>query len=52
METQGYADVADVAYIDVAATRSYDKRTITLFCVNRSLTDDISVEIDLGSLAA
>jgi len=50
--TQGYADVADVPYIDVVATRSRDKRTINLFCVNRSLTDEISVEIGLGSFAA
>jgi alpha-L-arabinofuranosidase len=46
--TQGYADVADVPYIDVVATRSPDQRRITLYCVNRSLTDDAPAEIDLG----
>lgn len=50
--TQGYADVADIPYIDVVATLSTDKRNITLFCVNRSLTDDIPVEIGLGAFAA
>jgi hypothetical protein len=32
----------------VAATRNTNKRTLALFCVNRSLTDDAPVEIDLG----
>lgn len=50
--TQGYADVPDVPYIDVVATRSPDKRTLTLFCVNRSLTDDTSTRINLGAFAA
>lgn len=50
--TQGYADVSDVPYIDVVATRSTAKHTLTLFCVNRSLTDDAPVQIDLGSFAA
>lgn len=50
--TLGYADVADVPYIDVVATRSPDKRSITLFCVNRSLTDDAPADINLGDFAA
>ena len=50
--TQGYADVADIPYIDVVATLSTDKRNVTLFCVNRSLTEDIPIEIDLGAFAA
>lgn len=50
--TLGYADVADVPYIDVVATRSADKRSITLFCVNRSLTDDMPAKIGLGAFAA
>lgn len=50
--TLGYADVADVPYVDVVATRSPDKRSITLFCVNRSLRDDAPAEIDLGAFAA
>jgi len=36
----------------VIATRSTNKRTLTLFCVNRSLTDDTPVKIDLGAFAA
>jgi alpha-N-arabinofuranosidase len=50
--TLGYTDVADVPYIDVVATRSTDRRSITLFCVNRSLVDDMPVKIDLGAFAA
>ena len=50
--TQGYADVADVPYIDVVATRSSDKRGMTLFCVNRSLTDDTPTQINLGAFPA
>jgi alpha-N-arabinofuranosidase len=50
--TQGYADVPDVPYIDVVATRSTGTHTLTLFCVNRSLTDDTPVKIDLGAFAA
>ena len=50
--TQGYAEVSDVPYIDVVATRSVANRSLTLFCVNRSLTEDVPVQIDLGSFAA
>ena len=50
--TQGYTDVSDVPYIDVVATRSTTKHTLTLFCVNRSLTVDAPVQVDLGSFAA
>jgi alpha-N-arabinofuranosidase len=50
--TQGYADVPDVPYVDVVATRSTGNHTLTLFCVNRSLTDDAPVKIDLGAFAA
>jgi alpha-N-arabinofuranosidase len=50
--TQGYADVPDVPYIDVVATRSPNQRTLTLFCVNRSLTDDTPTKINLGAYAA
>jgi alpha-L-arabinofuranosidase len=49
--TQGYAEVQNVPYIDVVATRSIGKRTLTLFCVNRALTDDAPVKIDLGAFA-
>jgi alpha-N-arabinofuranosidase len=47
--TLGYADVADVPYIDVVATLGTDKRSITLFCVNRSLEDTVPAEISLGA---
>jgi alpha-N-arabinofuranosidase len=50
--TQGYSDVADVPYIDIVATLSPDKRGLTLFCINRSLTDDAPTEIDLGAFSA
>jgi alpha-N-arabinofuranosidase len=46
--TSGFADVSDVPYVDVAATRSADGKSLTLFCVNRSLTDDAPTRIDLG----
>ena len=49
--TLGYEDVSDVPYIDVVATRSPDKRSITLFCVNRSLINDTPTAIDLGTSA-
>ncbi len=49
---QGYADIANVPYIDIAATLSPDKHTLTLFCVNRSLTSDAPAEIDLGGFNA
>jgi len=49
--TLGYEDVSDVPYIDVVATRSPDKRSITLFCVNRSLINDTPTAIDLGTFA-
>lgn len=50
--TLKYADVADVPYIDVVATRSTDRRSLTLFCVNRSLTNDVETQISLKGFAA
>ncbi|HEY6848314.1 MAG TPA: alpha-L-arabinofuranosidase C-terminal domain-containing protein [Terracidiphilus sp.] len=47
--TVGYPDIEDVPYIDVAATRSDDGKSLTLFCVNRSLTFDAPTQFDLGS---
>lgn len=47
--TLGYADISDVPYIDAVATRNKQNHTVTLFLVNRSLTDDMPVEINLGS---
>ena len=46
---EGYANVADVPLVDITATRSPDNRTLTLYCVNRSLTDDAATEFDLAS---
>lgn len=43
-----YPDVSDVPYIDVVATRSKDGKTLTLFCVNRSLTLDVPTSFDLA----
>jgi len=45
--TQGYAEASDVPYIDVAATRSVDGKTLTLYCVNRSIGVDEPVSFDL-----
>jgi alpha-N-arabinofuranosidase len=50
--TLGYADATDVPYIDVVATRNTGKRSLTLFCVNRSLTNDVPTEINLGAFVA
>jgi len=50
--TRGYADITDVPYLDIVATRSTNSRSITLFCVNRSLTDDAPIQIDLRGFAA
>jgi alpha-L-arabinofuranosidase len=50
--TAGFADVKNVPYIDVAATRSPDGKSLTLFCVNRSLTDDVPVHIELNGFRA
>ena len=47
--TAGFPEVADVPYIDIAATRNKEKRTLTLFCINRSLTDEAPLTIDLGA---
>lgn len=43
-------DVNNIPYIDVVATRSADRRTITLLCVNRSLDEDLPTRFDLGQL--
>lgn len=42
-------EIAEVPYLDVAATASSDGRHINLFVVNRSLDRDISTDIDLPS---
>lgn len=50
--TRGFADATDVPYIDVVATRGVDGKSLTLFCVNRSLTQDVPTKIDLGGFQA
>lgn len=41
-----------VPYLDVVAARSADGKTVTLFCVNRSLTTDISTSLRMHDFAA
>lgn len=50
--TIGYSDFEDVPYIDVAATRSVDGKTLTLYCVNRSIAVDAKTRIDIGNFPA
>ncbi len=50
--TAGFPSVSGVPYIDIAATRNTEKRTLTLFCINRSLTDEAPVSIDIGTFAS
>lgn len=47
--TPGVPDVSGIPYIDVVATRNDEKHTLTLFCVNRSLTMDAPVRIHSGN---
>ena len=42
------ADYSDVPLIDAAATMS-DDGSVTVFCVNRDMTDDFCLELDLRS---
>jgi alpha-N-arabinofuranosidase len=44
---QGYPDLRDVPYVDVAATLSPDHESLTLFCINRSLTQDVRTTVNL-----
>jgi alpha-N-arabinofuranosidase len=46
--TAGFPNVENVPYIDVTATLSQDKKHLTVFCVNRSLTQDVPARISLG----
>lgn len=48
--TSGFADISEVPYVDVTATRSADEKSLTPFCVNRSLTYYSPTRIDLGGL--
>jgi len=45
---QDYADAKNVPYIDVTATKSADGKSLTLYAVNRSLTDDQPLRFDFG----
>ena len=45
-------EIASVPYLDVVATLSSDAKTLTLFCVNRSLATDIPTNIRLHSFAS
>lgn len=40
----------DIPYVDVVATRTADGKTVFLFCVNRSLDQDVPTQFDLGAL--
>jgi alpha-N-arabinofuranosidase len=46
------AEIASAPYLDVAAAMSLDGKTLTLFCVNRSLTADIPASIHLHEFSA
>jgi alpha-N-arabinofuranosidase len=45
-------EIASVPYLDVVAALSRDGKTLTLFCVNRSLDKDISTNIRLHDFTA
>lgn len=47
--TVGDSEIDDVPYVDVVATRNADGKTLTVFCVNRSITRDVDARIHLGS---
>ena len=44
-------EIASVPYLDVVAALSENGKTLTLFCVNRSLDTDISADIRLHNFA-
>ena len=46
---QRLAEIKDVPYLDVVAAESTDKKSLVLFCVNRSLTHAEEAEIDLSA---
>jgi alpha-N-arabinofuranosidase len=45
-------EIADVPYLDVVAAINKSGDRLTLFCVNRSLTRDITARINLGGFRA
>ncbi len=38
-------EISSVPYLDVVATRDADQKTISLFCVNRNLHEDMETDI-------
>ncbi len=50
--TQGYDTITEVPYIDIVATRSTDAKSLTLFCVNRSLIYDAETHIEVDGFGA
>lgn len=50
--TRDVADIADVPYLDVAAALNANKDVLTLFCVNRSFTEDLPARIHLDGFGA
>jgi alpha-L-arabinofuranosidase len=45
-------DIENVPYLDVTAALDTSKKTLSLFCVNRSLTADIPADIAIRDFAA
>jgi alpha-L-arabinofuranosidase len=45
-------EIASVPYLDVVAALGGDGRTLTLFCVNRSLKTDVAAAIHIGGFAS
>ena len=50
--TSPLPDPANVPYLDTVAVRSTDGKALTIFCVNRSLNQDLPARLDLGGFAA
>jgi alpha-N-arabinofuranosidase len=45
--TRDVADIANVPYLDIVAALNEKKDVLTLFCVNRSFTEDLAASIQL-----
>ncbi len=45
---QSFENMKSIPYIDVVATLSADRRTLTIFCINRDLKADTPVTFDIG----
>lgn len=43
----GFQTMSGIPYVDAVATLSQDRGILTLFCINRDLTKDIPVQMDL-----